>query len=115
MIDAALCLFRSGHPAGPLIAASDTEEVVMKAQSDTGEVRPFALLLTAGLMLASSTLAHGQFRDGWQPLSRIEAGTVVGVRTTEPINTFNADGRVFSGVVDNDVYDSSGRLAIPEG
>jgi hypothetical protein len=48
-------------------------------------------------------------------MSRIEAGTTVEIRTTEPISTSHADGRVFTGVVDRDVFDSNGRLAIPEG
>jgi hypothetical protein len=51
----------------------------------------------------------------WTALSRIEQGTSVDVRTTEPIDSQTMDGRVFTGVVDHDVVDTQGRLAIPEG
>ena len=45
----------------------------------------------------------------------IDAGTAITVRTTEDINTSNADGRIFHGVVDQDVRDRNGNLAIPRG
>ncbi len=50
-----------------------------------------------------------------QRMTRIEAGTVVPVRTNERITTDRADGRVFTGVVDHDVIGENGRLAIPRG
>jgi hypothetical protein len=43
------------------------------------------------------------------------SGTTVAVRTNEPIDVNTADGRVFTGVVDQDVIDGNGRLAIPRG
>src|SRR5213593_1192842 len=45
----------------------------------------------------------------------IDPGTTITVRTTEDINTSNADGRIFHGVVDQDVRDRNGNLAIPRG
>src|SRR4051812_31506890 len=46
---------------------------------------------------------------------RIEPGTTVAVRTNEYINSERADGRVYTGIVDQDVRDNNGRLAIPRG
>ena len=46
-------------------------------------------------------------------LSRIEPGTFVQVRTSQRIDSNRADGRVFYGVVDQDVWDDYSRLAVP--
>src|SRR5215831_17631434 len=55
--------------------------------------------------------ANAQYRSpGW-----IDAGTTINVRTMENINTSNSNGRVFHGVVDQDVYDRNGNLVIPRG
>jgi hypothetical protein len=43
------------------------------------------------------------------------SGTTVSVRTNEPIDVNTTDGRVFTGVVDQDVIDGNSRLAIPRG
>ena len=49
-------------------------------------------------------------------LARIEAGTEVAVRTTEPIDVQSLDGRIYSAVVAQDVLESStGRVVIPAG
>ena len=51
-----------------------------------------------------------------QPTERIGSGSSIVVRTNEGINVRNAvDGRVYSGVIDQDVLDSSGRVAIQRG
>jgi hypothetical protein len=50
-----------------------------------------------------------------QSLGTIDAGTTITVRTNEEINASNSDGRVFSGVVDQDVLNRSGNVAIPRG
>jgi hypothetical protein len=50
-----------------------------------------------------------------ETLTRIEAGTLVSVRTNEPIASDRSDGRVFTGIVEQDVRDASGRLAISRG
>jgi len=46
-------------------------------------------------------------------LSRIEPGTYVQVRTSQRIDSNRADGRVFYGVVNQDVWDDYSRLAVP--
>src|SRR5688572_30153677 len=45
----------------------------------------------------------------------IDAGTTIAVRTTETINAKDSDGRVFTGVVDQDVVGRNGVVAIPRG
>jgi outer membrane lipoprotein SlyB len=45
----------------------------------------------------------------------IEAGTTVSVRTNETINVNDSDGQIFSGVVDRDVQNRNGAVAIPRG
>src|SRR5580704_64694 len=54
-------------------------------------------------------------QENWKPLQIVEAGTTVSVRTTRTIDERTNSGRVFAGVVDQDVRDSRGRLAIPRG
>ncbi len=51
----------------------------------------------------------------WEPLSQIPSGTTVQVRTPEPIRSDVGDGRIYRGVIDNDVLDTDGRLAIESG
>ena len=45
----------------------------------------------------------------------IGAGTTILVRTNEAIDAKNSDGQVFGGVVNQDVADSNGNIAIPKG
>ena len=45
----------------------------------------------------------------------IAAGTIISVRTNERVESSRSDGRVFSGVVDRDVVDENGIVAIPRG
>ncbi|MBI2818280.1 MAG: DUF3011 domain-containing protein [Acidobacteria bacterium] len=54
--------------------------------------------------------ARGGSRGG-----TIDTGTTISVRTNEPINAKNSDGQVFTGVVDQDVVDANGNVAIPRG
>jgi hypothetical protein len=69
-----------------------------------------AMCGTLGLSQASA-----QPRGSWRPLKVIEAGTRVSVRTTREIDERRLSGRAFAGIVDEDVLDSRGRLAIPRG
>jgi hypothetical protein len=46
---------------------------------------------------------------------RIEPGTVIVVRTDQMINSRRSDGRVYTGVVDQDVRGDDGRLAVRRG
>ena len=55
-----------------------------------------------------ATLAVAQVRT-------IGAGTTISVRTNETIDVKTSDGRVFTGVVDQDVTDANGNLAIARG
>ena len=66
-----------------------------------------AMVWTLGLGQASA--------QSWQPLQYIEPGTSVQVRTTQSIDQSTMDGRVFTGVVDADVRDANGRLALIKG
>src|SRR4029079_3324248 len=50
-----------------------------------------------------------------QSRSPIDAGTTIQVRTNEEINARDDDGRIYTGYVEQDVTDRSGRIAIPRG
>ena len=63
-----------------------------------------------GVMLVTPPSTGAQ-----QPISRLEPGTTVSVRTSEPINASAADGRVYTGVIDQDVLDNTARALIPRG
>jgi hypothetical protein len=73
--------------------------------------RSLRILLT-GAMLWTLSFAGGASA---QSIGTIDAGTTITVRTNEAINAGNSDGRVFSGVVDQDVVESGGNVAIPRG
>jgi len=45
----------------------------------------------------------------------IDAGTTITVRTNEGINAKDSDGRIYSGVVEQDVMNGNGNIAIPKG
>lgn len=64
-----------------------------------------------------TTLAFfGMTLTGWAQYGSVPAGANVSVRTNETIDVRNSsDGRIYSGVVDRDVLDSSGGVAIPRG
>jgi hypothetical protein len=63
-------------------------------------------------MLAAPALAHAQ---AWEYINPIPAGTTLQVRTTETIDSQTMDGRIYKGIVETDVRDTQGRLAIPRG
>jgi hypothetical protein len=52
---------------------------------------------------------------GWKRSTRIDTGTIIEVRTNQTISTERADGRIFTGEVNQDVRGTNGRLAIPRG
>jgi hypothetical protein len=73
-------------------------------------------------MLIASALTPvvaAQRRDDWdwpgntRRLDRLNAGTYVTVRTSQSINSDHRDGRIFGGVVADDVWDDYRRLAVP--
>jgi len=57
---------------------------------------------------AVTTLAIAQ-------VASIRPGTTISVRTNEPIDARRSDGRVYTGVVDQDVLDANNNLAISRG
>ena len=58
----------------------------------------------------------GNQRDGETPtVKTIAAGTSILVRNSETIDVMKSDGRVFAGVVDQDVFDENGDVTIPRG
>ena len=83
--------------------------------------RKTPLAFAAALLLAGATVAptFAQRWNDWdwdgnyQRLGRINQGTFVTVRTTQPINLDRRDDRAYSGVVDEDVWDDYGRLSVP--
>jgi hypothetical protein len=68
--------------------------------------------LSAGAMLLTLSFAGGARA---QSIGTIDAGTTITVRTNEEINASDSDGRMFSGVVDQDVVNTRGNVAIPRG
>jgi len=54
-------------------------------------------------------------RDDGPRMARIEPGTVIPVRTADRITSNRADGRIFTGSVDQDVIGTNGYVAIPRG
>lgn len=68
-----------------------------------------------------STQASAQDRDrnnrdrdqDRNAITRLNPGTVISVRTNQPIDVERQDYRVYTGIVDQDVRGDNGRLAIP--
>ncbi|MEO8049131.1 MAG: hypothetical protein ABI833_01830 [Acidobacteriota bacterium] len=73
-----------------------------------------ALLLSPALFAQNNDRYRGDNRDRGQ-FTTIEPGTLIAVRTAEPINVERTDNRIFRARVDQDVRGSNGRLAIPRG
>ncbi|OFW39503.1 MAG: hypothetical protein A3J28_14450 [Acidobacteria bacterium RIFCSPLOWO2_12_FULL_60_22] len=103
---------RSGTQAAPWI--------------EQGHLYAFTLRDVNGTELARDQIdlrsSSGGYRRGYpgnrgssaQPQT-IGAGTTISVRTNEAIDARNSDGVVFGGVVNQDVTDSNGNVAIPKG
>jgi hypothetical protein len=75
----------------------------------------FARLATsaaAAAILVTPALANAQ---SWKYVDPVPSGTTIQVRTTEAIDSQSIDGRIFKGVVENDVRDTQGQLAVPKG
>src|SRR5688572_1671027 len=68
--------------------------------------------VAAAAMLVAPTAGEAQ---SWKYIDPVPAGTTVQVRTTEPIDSQTMDGRIYRGVVESDVRDAQGNLAIPRG
>jgi hypothetical protein len=63
-------------------------------------------------LLVCPSVASAQ---SWKYVDPVPSGTTVQVRTTEMIDAQTIDGRIYKGVVENDVRDAQGQLAIPAG
>jgi hypothetical protein len=75
----------------------------------------FARLTTsaaAAAMLVTPALVNAQ---SWNYVDPVPSGTTIQVRTTEAIDSQAIDGRIFKGIVENDVRDTQGQLAVPKG
>ena len=73
-------------------------------------IRTVMGIAAMGILFAPSAGAQS-----WDFVDPIPAGTSIQIRTTEPIDTQSIDGRIYTGIVENDVRDVQGRLAIPRG
>jgi hypothetical protein len=69
-----------------------------------------SLVVAMVLVLFLPTGVNAQYVNG-----TIDAGTTITVRTNETIDARDDDGRVFSGVVEGDVKNRNGTVAIPRG
>lgn len=80
--------------------------------------RPLSALVAGAVLwalcFASSASAQGIYRSSGAA-GMIDAGTAITVRTNESIDANDSDGRVFSGVVEQDVTNRNGNIAIPKG
>jgi hypothetical protein len=81
--------------------------------------RPFisnalAALLTIALIWTIPAGAAGKPQIAGT-VGTIDSGTTVYVRTNEEIEAKKSDGRVYKGVVDQDVLDQNDRIVIPKG
>jgi hypothetical protein len=74
-----------------------------------------ARMTTGAAMAALLVIPSLTNAQSWKYLDPVTAGTTVQVRTTELIDTQSMDGRIFKGVVENDVLDAQGQPAIPRG
>jgi hypothetical protein len=72
-----------------------------------------AAIVSGALCLSQPAAAQVNSRN--DATSTIPAGVNIPVRTSETIDAKTADGRIYTGVVDQDVFDVNGRVAIPRG
>jgi len=70
-------------------------------------------VLLAGAMIW--TLSFADPASAQRRAGIIDAGNTIVVRTNESINANDSDGRIFSGVVEQDVVNRGGYVAIPRG
>src|ERR1700689_3829090 len=74
-----------------------------------------AIAVAGGFYLPQTAQAQDGDRERERDrdrVARIEPGTVITVRTNEPIDSRRSDGRVYTGVVERDVRGDNDRLAI---
>jgi len=71
-------------------------------------------LAKPGLATAQDHSHYNQYSQSVR-IERLDAGSQIPIRLTETINVSQPDDRMFTGVVDRDVFADDGRLVIPEG
>jgi hypothetical protein len=76
--------------------------------------------LIATLLAGSAASAQDRDRDRERDrdrdrIARLDAGTVIPVRTNQYIDSDKGDKRVYSGTVDQDVRSDNGRIVVPRG
>jgi len=73
-------------------------------------------ILALCMLPALSAQDRDRDRDGYHDrVTRLEPGIVIPVRTNEGIDVERTENRVFTGIVDEDIRGTNGRLAIPRG
>ena len=94
---------------------------IRKSKTLRGLARAVAgVALVWAAYVPPAVLAQDRDRDryadrSYDRITRIEPGTIIAVRTNEFISTDRGDGRIYTGIVDQDVRGDNGRLAIPRG
>src|SRR6185295_8410403 len=72
-------------------------------------------LATTGLVVGLGLSPFSATAQERYRFNRIDTGTVISVRTNQPIDSREANGRVYTGTVNRDVRGEAGRVAIPRG
>jgi len=85
----------------------------MSSHSGRARIKPVASVLLTGLLIVPS-LAFAQ-RDRGHDLTQLDSGMTITVRTNELIASRRNDDRVYTAIVDRDVWGHNHRLAIPRG
>jgi len=75
----------------------------------------FVHFMTGAAMTALLISPSPVNAQSWKYLDPVPSGTTIQVRTTEHIDAETMDGRIFKGIVETDVRDAQGQLAIPRG
>ena len=73
-----------------------------------------ATTAAAAAMLAAPALVNAQSQP-WNYVNPVPSGTTIQVRTTETIDSESIDGRIYRGIVENEVRDAQGEVAVPQG
>jgi hypothetical protein len=69
------------------------------------------ILFCTTCLVSTASTEQRRFRT----VEVVPAGTTIDVRTTEAIDARSSDGRVFHGVVDQDVIGNDGSIVVPQG
>ena len=96
----------------------NTTDAAFRNLRKIGAIALVAVLSAPQLIQAQPPDRRGPYdpwqrHDPYQRLQQVDAGSFVMVRIDQSIDTDRGQGRVFTGVVDRDVWDDYRRLAIP--